>query len=234
MSSDVRKIIYGTLILFLGTLVVWIGFLFVVGCSGTLGCVTGVPTPVRTGVATLLPATPLAPVYPASGEAATCQVRALDLLEAWVNAGSPEEQPFTVSDLEGATCTAAFQDVEATLAATNLWYTGSAACVTCHNLAFASDPAGLDLSTYQGIIAGSHRTAEDDAGDDILGGGNWSDSRLYEVLVMEATEPQGRPPGLDLTTVVVFAGTPEVALSPTASPAATATPLPSATPSPTP
>ena len=215
MSSDVRKLIYATLVVFMLTLVVWIGFLFVVGCAGTLGCVSGEPTPVRTGVATLLPATPVAPVYPVSGEVVKCQVQALDLLEAWVNSGSPESEPFEVADLEGATCTAGFQDVEATLAATNLWYPGAAACVTCHNRAFVSDPVGLDLSTYAGILAGSHRDSEEAAGDDILGDGSWLSSKLYQVLVTDATEPFGRPAGLDLANVIVSVGTPGATPSPT-------------------
>jgi hypothetical protein len=224
MSSDVRKIIYGTLVVFVATLVVWIGFLFVLGCQGTLGCSRGSPTPVRTGVATLLPATPVAPVYPASQGAAKCQVQALEVLEAWVNAKSPETEPFAVTDLSGATCTATLQDVESILSQTNLWYSGAAACVTCHNQTFATDAVGLDLSSYEGILAGSHRTADKPTGDDILGGGNWEASKLYQVLVTDATEPFGRPAGLDLTRVVVFAGTPESAPGVTASPSPSPTP----------
>lgn len=65
MSSDVRKIIYGTLILFVATLVVWIGFLFVLGCSGAVGCTRGFATPVRTSVPTLAAATLPPPRVPA-------------------------------------------------------------------------------------------------------------------------------------------------------------------------
>jgi mono/diheme cytochrome c family protein len=67
MSSDVRKIIYGTLILFVTTLVVWISFLFVLGCSGTVGCTRGVATPVRTSVPTLAAATLPPPLVPTLG-----------------------------------------------------------------------------------------------------------------------------------------------------------------------
>jgi len=57
MSSDVRKIIYGTLLAFLLVIGLWIGFLFTVACGGTFGCTRGDATPVRTSVATLPAAT---------------------------------------------------------------------------------------------------------------------------------------------------------------------------------
>jgi mono/diheme cytochrome c family protein len=67
MSSDVRKIIYATLILFVLTIGIWISFLFVVGCQGTVGCMRGYATPARTSVATLAAATMPAPVSPTLG-----------------------------------------------------------------------------------------------------------------------------------------------------------------------
>jgi mono/diheme cytochrome c family protein len=67
MSSDVRKIIYGTLIAFIGVICLWIGLLFVVGCNGTLGCTKSEPTPFRTSIPTLAAATLPAPVEPTLG-----------------------------------------------------------------------------------------------------------------------------------------------------------------------
>ena len=57
MSSDVRKIIYGTLIGFIAMLCLWFGLLFTLGCNATLGCGKAEPTPARTSVATLPAAT---------------------------------------------------------------------------------------------------------------------------------------------------------------------------------
>jgi mono/diheme cytochrome c family protein len=77
MSSDVRKIIYGTLIAFIGVICLWLGFLFVVACNGTLGCIKGEPTPVRTSIPTLAAATMPAPQFPtaaAGGQVETARV----------------------------------------------------------------------------------------------------------------------------------------------------------------
>ena len=64
MSSDVRKIIYGTIIAFIGVICLWIGFLFLVGCNGSLGCFKSEPTPFRTSIPTLAAATLPAPLEP--------------------------------------------------------------------------------------------------------------------------------------------------------------------------
>ena len=56
MKDDVRKIILGTLAGFLVLVTVWVGFLFIVGCGGSLECSKADPTPVRTPIPTLIPA----------------------------------------------------------------------------------------------------------------------------------------------------------------------------------
>ena len=56
MNDDVRKIIFGTLVGFLVLITVWVGFLFLLGCGGSLECSKADPTPVRTSIPTLIPA----------------------------------------------------------------------------------------------------------------------------------------------------------------------------------
>lgn len=65
MSSDVRKIVYGTIIGFVGVICLWIAFLFTVACNGSIACTRAAETPVRTSIPTLAAATlppPMAPV----------------------------------------------------------------------------------------------------------------------------------------------------------------------------
>ena len=215
MSSDVRKIIYGTLIGFLAMLCLWIGFLFAVSCGGTLGCAKAEATPVRTSVATLAPATP--PVGPPVGEAlgGLCRASALGVLGAWVDAGAPESESFEFVDLSGATCTGSYADVRLLLSTPGIWYPGGPACATCHSGDIAAAAANLDLNSYAGILAGSGRASADAQGEDLLGGFDWTQSRLFEALVSQATEPYGRPAGLDLSQVIVFAGLPRATPTPT-------------------
>lgn len=214
MSTDVRKIIYGTLIGFLAMLCVWFGFLFAVACNGNLGCVKGEPTPARTSVPTLAPATPVAG-QPAGGALdGQCQAAALEVLGSWVDAGAPESEPFEFADVSGATCTGSYADVRLLLSTPGIWYPGAAACATCHSGDITEAAANLDLNSYAGILAGSGRASAFVRGDDILGDRDWTESRLFDVLVSQGTEPYGRPPGLDLRQVVVYAGLPEVTATP--------------------
>ena len=95
----------------------------------------------------------------------------------------------------------------------NLWYAGALACSSCHNADLAKASAQLNMSNYQGILAGSRRTSEDARGNDILGGGNWEQSKLYEVLITRKGQPLAMPLGravdYDAETVTVFAGAPK-------------------------
>jgi len=55
--DDFRKIIYGTLIAFIATIVVWVGFLTISSCGYTASCLGVAPKVERTSIPTLLPAT---------------------------------------------------------------------------------------------------------------------------------------------------------------------------------
>jgi len=55
--DDFRKIIYGALIAFIATIVVWVGFLTISSCGYTPSCLGVAPKVERTSIPTLLPAT---------------------------------------------------------------------------------------------------------------------------------------------------------------------------------
>lgn len=215
MKDDVRKIILGTLAGFLVLLTVWMGFLFVVACGGSLDCSKADPTPVRTSIPTLIPASlPTPELGAAQSISLKCRVGATVLFEAWVNAGFPETEPFEFTDEKGTACTATYDvDVSVLLEEANLWYAGALACASCHNADLAKASAQLNMSDFQGILAGSRRASEDVQGNDILGGGNWEQSKLYEVLITRKGQPLAMPLGraadYDAETVTVFAGTPK-------------------------
>lgn len=215
MKDDVRKIILGTLAGFLVLITVWVGFLFLVGCGGSLDCSKADPTPVRTPIPTLIPASlPTPDLAGAKAVVFKCQVGATELFKAWINAGYSESDPFEFTDTKGTVCTATYEaDVSVLLKETNLWYAGALACASCHNADLAKASAQLNLSDYQGILAGSRRTSADARGNDILGGGNWEQSKLYEVLITRKGQPLAMPLGravdFDAETVPVYAGTPK-------------------------
>ncbi len=202
--DDFQKILYGVLVVFI------IGILIYVGFISTLTSAS--PAPERTPIPTLIPATLPAPQTVAGP--AKCAVKAVDLFAAWIEAGYPETETFDVTAQNGTTCVASFRvDLLPVLNEANLWYPGAPACTTCHNNTLAATGAQMDLSSYSGILAGSRRASPDAKGNDILGGGIWERSLLYEVLITRKGQPLamplGRPPDLDITTVVVFAGVPK-------------------------
>jgi len=206
-QDDVKKLIYGVLIVFIIVLVVWIGFVFVVGCGFSLDCEKAAQVPVRTPIPTLIPASmPL----PQAGEEApkvSCQIAAVNLIGAWVNAGYPENETFTFTDLNENDCIGDYDsDITPLFQDGNLWYNGAPACTTCHNPTLNKDTAAMDLSSYQGILAGSRRTSPDAEGNDILGGGVWEQSLLYSQLFIKKVMPQGRPPDVPAEGPVIFAG----------------------------
>ena len=81
MDDDVRRIIYGVLVLFILTIVGYISFIYVSGCGFTLNCPQGQPLVVRTPIPSLIPATmPVAERNRSQGAFNKCQVAAVDLL----------------------------------------------------------------------------------------------------------------------------------------------------------
>jgi hypothetical protein len=214
--NDVRKMIYGTLIGFFLVLGVWFSIVYVSACGFTFTCNQGSAAVYRTPIPTLIPATQ--PVRDLGGEPVIfnkCQIAAVDLIGAWVLAGVPETDPFTFMDVKGQSCEAVFgKDIQPLFLEPNYWYPGSVSCVTCHQSDLTKALQNLDLSSYAGILAGSGRANGEPKGKDILGGGVWEQSLLYQMLyapdgkshIGRQIMPLGRSPDVPANGPLVFAG----------------------------
>jgi hypothetical protein len=227
MNDDVQKYIYGTLTIFITGVLVWVGFIFINACGFSLACKQGAAVVERTPIPTLFPATMPAleikskPVLVSD----KCRVAAADLMGAWVSANFPEEAAFQFVDVNGETCAATFAEVQPLFDEANLWHSGSLACVSCHSVDVSISPAQLDLSSYAGILAGSRRENAESKkkGTDILGGGIWKKSLLYEFLVVSKADIPGHTQSVSADSFV-FVGKPFVESVSTQTP--TATPKP--------
>ena len=208
MNDDVRKYIYGTLVVFVFGLLVWISFIYVNACGFTLTCNRGAFVVERTPIPTLIPAT-LPAMQITTSEVAVpdqCSVAAVDLIGEWVAAGSSETDVFQFVDINGHNCESTFEEVKLLFIEGNLWYSGSLSCVSCHSVDVAVSPAQLDLSTYAGILAGSRRADAESSGTDILGSGNWESSLLYEFIAATRADAPGHTEVI--ADLVIFAGRP--------------------------
>ncbi len=218
MKDQTKSIIF---IVMFGLPVMLIAFVFGLyffGCGSTDSC-TGIAKPVVTPIPTLIAATMPAPKVGAEAGplVVKCQVSAVDLIGAWVSAGAPETEAFQFTDLKEQTCTATFAaDVQKLFTEANLWYSGAAACTTCHYADVTKANMGLDLSSYAGILAGSQRMDGSPKGKDILGGGDWETALLYQMVyapdgqstIGRQIMPLGRPATVPAEGPVIFAGTP--------------------------
>ena len=209
MNDDVRKYIYGALTVFLVGLLAWVGIVFVNACGMSLTCNRGSALPETTPIPTLIPATlPAMEVESAPASASDeCHVAGVDLIGAWVEAGASDTEAFQFEDVNGQTCEAVFEDVEPLFVNANLWYSGSLSCASCHSVDLAVSPAQLDMSSYEGILAGSRRADDAPQGTDILGGGNWQSSLLYQFIAETKADVPGHDAALS-SGLMVYAGTP--------------------------
>jgi hypothetical protein len=111
------------------------------------------------------------------------QVAAVDLLGAWVNAGASETEPFEFTGLDGQTYVAAFaDDIFPLFDRPNRWFDGAKECSNCHVSDLADSDAELDLSSYEGILAGSYRLSNS-PGAPIIVPGDWPASPLRDRLM---------------------------------------------------
>ena len=207
--NDVRKMIYGTIILFIGVVASWLSIIYISACGLTFTCRQAAPRVDRTPIPTLIPASHSeSPLGASPLEFNACQVAARDLIGAWVSADSPESEPFAFSDVSGNPCEGTFSaDIQPLFVENSLWYAGAIGCVSCHNSALSDRSAGLDLTTYEAITLGAGRVeGATSAGNDILGGGNWESSRLYDVLVNQGLVAKGHAADQPAADVVIFAG----------------------------
>ena len=123
-----------------------------------------------------------------------CEVAALDLLGAWVEAQAPENEAFAFTSTDGKKCQATYSNsIEILLNEPNVWYGGAIACTSCHGEDVTRAAANLSLTDYPAIIAGSRRADNQSEGQDILGKKTtWNQSKLY-VQIFTRQMPVGRP-----------------------------------------
>ncbi len=220
MKDNTRSIVYSVLIGLPVLLVSFIAMLYFFACGTNNSC-SNFPEPERTPIPTLIAATLPAPKVGAEAAPATpkCRIAALDLIGAWVKAGVPETDPFEFTDVKGQTCTATFpDDVQKLFVEANIWYDGAPACTTCHYADVKKATKNMDLSSYAGILAGSGRANGEPKGNDILGGGNWDQALLHNMLyapngattIGRPPMPLGRPATVPANGPVIAAGTPSV------------------------
>ncbi len=136
----------------------------------------------------------------------SCLVRAVDLIGAWVTAGAKENDPFSFTSQDEKPCQGTFNaDILPLFIQANLWYPGAPSCRTCHTADVNYSYARMDLSSYQGILAGSGRDSASAKGQDILGGGNWQQARLFDLLSSGQMPPE-TPEGTNPKGPLVHAG----------------------------
>jgi len=208
--NDVRKMIYGTIILFFVVLAFWFGIIYVSSCGLTFTCRQAAPKADRTPIPTLIPPSHSeAQMGAGVAEFNKCQVAAAALIGAWITTESPEAEPFAFSDLNGNPCEGTFAaDIQPLFVENSLWYKGGIGCVSCHNSGFSDRSAGLDLTTYEAIQMGSGRADAAAKGIDILGGGDLEKSILYALLVNQGLVPAGHSADRPAVGLLVFAGQP--------------------------
>lgn len=218
MKDQTKTIIFIVMFGLPVMLIAYVFGLYFFGCNTTDSC-TGIEKPVVTPIPTLIAATMPAPKVGADAGPllVKCQVTAVDLIGAWVSAGAPETDSFQFTDLKEQNCTATFKaDIQKLFTEANLWYSGAAACTTCHYADVTKANMGLDMSSYAGIIAGSQRMDGSPKGNDILGGGDWENSLLYQMVyapdgvstIGRQVMPLGRPATVPAEGPIIFAGTP--------------------------
>ncbi len=205
MKDDVKKYIYGTVIVFVIGVLAWVGIVYTNACGFTLSCNRGALAVERTPIPTLLPASMPATEGGEPAASGQCQVAAADLIGAWVEAGSPETDPFQFADASGQNCESTFAEVRPLFIEANLWYSGSMSCVACHGADVVTASAQLDMSNFAGITAGSRRPDAESNGTDILGAGKWTASLLHDFITTSKADVPGHA---DISSdLLIFAGT---------------------------
>lgn len=185
-----------------------LGLFLLFFCINIVACRSTRKAPVQTswpryvsGETTTLSFKGMQPADPKS-----CLMRSVDLIGAWVTAQTPENDVFPFTDIAGKQCQGTFAaDVLPLFTEANFWYSGAISCRTCHGQDISVSYARLDMSTYQGILAGSGRESAETKGDDILGGGNWEQAELYNQLV-NGDMPPNRPATVDPKGPLIYAG----------------------------
>ena len=221
--NDVRQWIFGAIIGLLACIGLMLSIVYVSACGFTLTCVQAAPLVIRTPMPTLIPVEHTTDLGSSdTSEFSGCLVSAQDLVGAWVTAGSPEADAFPFTGVNGETCEATYaNDVQHLFVDNSIWYAGQLGCSSCHNAELGDRSAGLDLSSYEGILAGSNRSYEGATGTNIFGNGDWEASALHAVLIEQGLVPEGHSPDVEpVAPVLIYAGqhAEEPAVTPTATP----------------
>jgi len=136
------------------------------------------------------------------------ETRAVELIGAWMGSGAPESEPFTFVGLDDQTYRASFEtDVLPLFTTPNVWFPGAQACSLCHTADLESSAHELDLTSYEGILAGADRL-EEPPGEPIVIPGDWEASSLRSRL-RNNRMPTGVTPNVprDGPEVAVHGGT---------------------------
>lgn len=215
MKDNTKKIVYGVLLGLPSLLIVWALGLYFFGCQTNNTC-DGANIE-----RTPIPPLPVAYMPDAASQLGSdnlpkCKVTPYDLLTAWITAGLPEEEAFNFVDSKERQCSGTFAgDIQKFFVTPNLMYSGAPACTTCHNATLDPANKSLDLSSFEGIMAGSNRT-EGNMGTDILGGGDPNQALILqmlfapngETLIGRPAMPLGRPASVPEEGPLISAGSP--------------------------
>lgn len=206
--NDVRKMIFGAIIglfVFVGLM---IAIVYVSSCGLTLTCNQAEPKVDRTPIPTLILASHSeSQMGDEITEFNKCKVNAVDLIGAWVAAGTPETEPFPFTDVNGESCQGTYAEIQPLFVENSLWKPGALGCTSCHNADLTDRSKGLDLSSYDAVLLGSRRVAGSTSkGNDLLGNGDWEESVLYGVLVNQGLVPEGHSADAPADVLILFAG----------------------------
>ncbi|MBK8986766.1 MAG: c-type cytochrome [Chloroflexi bacterium] len=107
-----------------------------------------------------------------------CEVTAVDLIGAWVDAGAPESVPFPFTAEDDADCSGLFAtDILPLFTTEDAWFPGSQACTECHFEISPDSRHEMDLSSYAGILTGADALSSP-PGAPIILPGDWQNSVL--------------------------------------------------------
>ena len=82
-------------------------------------------------------------------------IKAVELVQLWVDAGASETQAFEYTGLDGNTYQASYEtDIQPLFTQNGVWFEGSQACSGCHFGNIETSYHEMDLATYQGLLKG--------------------------------------------------------------------------------
>ena len=152
--NDVRKTIFATIIGFFLMLLVWFSIVYISSCGFTFTCYRGDMPVDRTPIPTLIPAShEEVQMDVEMPEFDKCLISSSELIGAWVEADAPESEPFSFTDMNGATCSGTYDDVQTLFVENGAWQSGTIGCISCHNAELTDRSGGLDLSSYDAITS---------------------------------------------------------------------------------